>query len=72
MPFALRVCPFSIVVFCATAALVTYRKRNEKRLLASDRDADEQPGVKVVFVLGAPGVGKFACKELEYIDRLFS
>jgi hypothetical protein len=60
MPFALRVCPFSVVVFFATAAFVTvtHRKRSGKRLLASDRDANEQqPVVKVVFVLGAPGAG---------------
>jgi hypothetical protein len=70
MPFALRVCPFSIVVFFATAAFVTYRNRNGKRLLAPGRDgADEQPssGVKVVFVLGAPGAGKCRLRLLSFV-----
>ena len=62
----LRVCPFSVVVFVATAAVVTVQKRKQQQLSsrqAAQQDVvkqnDELPVFQVVFVLGAPGVGEW-------------
>jgi len=61
----LRVCPFSVAVFFGTAALVAYHKRKQQdddgsrsTNNNSSSSSSSMPVCKVVFVLGAPGVGK--------------
>jgi UMP-CMP kinase len=55
---SLSVCPFSLVLFCATAAAVTvYQKKKERRKTMTATNS-ALPVCQVVFVLGAPGTGK--------------
>lgn len=59
----LKVCPFSIAVFIGTAAGIVYYKQQQQRVKqeqSNDATPDKLPLPKchVVFVLGAPGVGK--------------
>ena len=55
MPFP-RICPISIVVFVATAIAVTRQKRNQSKL--DSKKVKNDLLFHIVFVLGAPGVGK--------------
>lgn len=62
----LRVCPFSVAVFFGTVVLVTWQKRrassrckrSNSKQQPDDNDTDNGISFHVVFVLGAPGVGK--------------
>ena len=61
----LRVCPFSVAVFMATAYIVTHQQRRKKKEAdAKDKtktvttDGTSSPVFQVVFVLGGPGAGK--------------
>ena len=53
------VCPFSVGVFFATALAVTLQqRRQQQKQRETKKDVELLPSCQVVFVLGAPGVGK--------------
>jgi len=54
---SLRVCPFSVAVFFGSAAWITYQLKQQQKNKQTQKD-QELPVCQVVFVLGAPGVGK--------------
>ena len=56
----LRVCPISVAVFFGTAAFIAYSKKKSHDGQDDDKSKSttRMPAAQVVFVLGAPGVGK--------------
>lgn len=57
----LTVCPFSVVVFAASAYVITISRRREKKRKGDNDNNDSSstlPQCHVVFVLGGPGAGK--------------
>lgn len=50
-------CPFSVVLFVASAALIVHQKK-QKQPQKSEKEVSSLPTCRVVFVLGGPGAGK--------------